>query len=195
MEGVVNLYNDQVDWYHAYGNDAKVISNIIGYKLYKIKDAIPAVGFPTYVLDKVAYRLKIHDISYGINGRIVYNCPNSEYNKFLNKKVTQQTFFYDYGPTIDNIKLYKEITIGTFTIKYNDEDSEQSYEIGQNINPEAGIINFVEKHSIGDIDEYNDYKIQIINKDLKKTSVEIEDNIYKYGKYVCKIKDQNNEIK
>ena len=40
-------------WYYIYGNDAKIVAFLTGYKLYDNKCGIPSVGFPEYSLDKV----------------------------------------------------------------------------------------------------------------------------------------------
>ena len=88
MEGIVTFYNDQEGWLHAYNDDAVVISNIIGYKLYERFNGLNAIGFPKEYLSKVINALKYYSIGYSIfddDIKIVY--PDSQYNECLEKRI------------------------------------------------------------------------------------------------------------
>ena len=190
MNNIVKIYNDECGWYHVYDNDAKVVSNIFGYKLYKRNNDRNAVGFPCVVLDKIKNKLEKYKIGYSINGKVIIEFPSSNYETFLNKRVNDNMVYYTYPSKI----LYKDIIVGKFTIKYSDEELERNYEIGEDINPEAGIIKFVNEHSLGYSGLYNNFIVQIINKDFKTIKVELKDEkfgnySYKYGKYNGVIND------
>ncbi len=180
MEGVVTFYDDQLEWFHAYDNDAVVISKIKGFTLYErfskgIKKK--AIGFPKEMIRSVIEDLKIYNIGYRYDGYdIVIEYPNSKY-----KEVLENIWIDNYSPTARKIKKY--IMTGAFTIQYNDEEP-ISKEIGVNIDPKAEIIQFVAENEAGKSYKYGDDVVTIISKNIKLKETEVSFSIDEFvGKH------------
>lgn len=161
MEGIVTFYADQDEWYHAYENDAIVISNIMGYKKYQRFNGYEAIGFPRLYLKKVTKALSQYNIGYALNDEIITKYNNSKYTECLN------TEYVNIHYISDEVKNYITQTIikGSFTIQFNDEEP-ITREIGVDINPDAKIIQFVLNNNEGDILEYYDDIVKILSKNL-----------------------------
>ena len=162
MEGIVTFYADQIDWFHAYNDDAIVISNIIGYKLFERFNGMIAIGFPREYLKKVTNALKHYNIGYSIfDDGIIIKYPNSKYKERLDSDFVNKNYvFYNLTNYVT-----KNIIKGSFTIQYNDEEP-ITREVGVSINPKAKIVEFVAKNEIGNSYEYGDDIIKIISKNL-----------------------------
>ena len=180
----VTIYNDVEEWFHAYGNDAVVLHNILDYKIFHPYANVKAVGFPTRLLTKVKRQLIKYSVGLKINNEIIYNPVNSQYEKYLEQSVHQKETLCGLFPKKSGVI---RIIAGTFEIKYSDDNVSQKFEIGKNINPKADLIKFVYKNNVGESHKYNDYELKIINKDLKiidlKEKCENGKMIFKYGKY------------
>lgn len=160
MEGIVNFYKDQPGWYHAYNDDAIVVSNILGYKLFERSGNKNAIGFPEKYFRKVTVNLRDYNIGYNIDG-IIIDYPNSKYNQCLKNEFTK---YESYTSKKSNISK-KDIISGNFTIQFNEEEPIE-LEIGVNINSEAPIVKFVSKNAIDCYYEYGDDIVKIISKDI-----------------------------
>ena len=174
MEGIVTFYNDQEGWYHAYNNDAIVVSNILGYKLferYNQYNGKVAIGFEKQYLRKVTKALMYHNIGYSIyDYDITIEYANSKYNKFLNSDYVKA----DRNRVFNNINNYitRNIITGFFTIQYNDEKP-ISREIGVNINQKADIINIVANGEVGNSYQYGEDMVKIISKNLAIETINV----------------------
>ena len=118
MDGLVNFYEDQVGWYHAYNDDALVVAHVLGYQLYERNGHEHAIGFPIEVLKKVAKYLSYYNIGYNINNINIIEYPNSQYDECL-KNDFHRKYVCDDLP-IKRSK--KEVIRGKFVIQYNDEE-------------------------------------------------------------------------
>ena len=172
MEGIVTFYNDQEGWYHAYNNDAIVVSNILGYTLferYNQYNGKVAIGFEKQYLHKVTDALMYYNIGYSIyDDDITIEYANSKYNECLNSDYVKADRVFN------NINNYitRNIITGIFTIQYNDEKP-ISREIGVNINPKADIINIVANGEVGNSYQYGEDMVKIISKDLAIETIDV----------------------
>lgn len=162
MEGIVTFYDDQIDWYHAYEDDAIVISEILGYEIFVRYNGKQAIGFPRKYLRKVTSALSDYNIGYTIFGSdVIIDYPNSRYKVILEQELNKK----QSASYVKTNFIIKEKLNGKFTIQYNDEEP-LLFVIGENINPEAEIIKFVLKNNVG-IYNYGDDIVKIINKELE----------------------------
>ena len=167
MEGVVSFYNDQVGWYHAYNNDAVVVSHVMGYQLFKRNGNEYAIGFPEEYLKKVTKNLSFYNIGFNINGEII-KYANSRYDECLKKDFSQM--FTDCKLPCNSI--VKEVIRGKFIIQYNDEEPIEK-EIGINVNEDADIVKFVANNDVGNCYKYGDDIVKIISKSIKIDKIDI----------------------
>ena len=167
MDGVVNFYEDQVGWYHAYNDDALVVAHVLGYQLYERNGHEHAIGFPIEVLKKVAKYLSYYNIGYNINNINIIEYPNSQYDECL-KNDFHRKYVCDDLP-IKRSK--KEVIRGKFVIQYNDEELLEK-EIGVNINGEAPIVKFVAENDIGTYNYANEI-VKIISKNIEIDEIDV----------------------
>lgn len=159
MKEIVTFYADQEGWLHAYGTDAVVISNIVGYQLYNRYTGDIAIGFPIESLKKVTNALSYYKIGYAIEDVIIEKYNNSEYLQCLKSEyVKEHKVFSETKKYITKTEIS-----GTFTIQYNDEEP-ITRTIGKDINPEAKIVEIVARNDEGTIVDIEEDKVRIIKK-------------------------------
>ena len=148
MGDFVKIINDQIGWYHVYEYDADILHTLTGYFKYK-RNGKDTIGFPIEQIHNVIRKLNIYKINYKIDDDEIISFCNNQYNNYI----------YNNG-----IKKEKVIT-GSFIIKFNNEIPEK-YIIGENINHNAEIIDFVLNNDIGTSCERNEEIVSIIDKKL-----------------------------
>lgn len=157
----VKLYH-KGNWYKAYNDDAKIVAFIMDYKLFEdIKSTVPSVGFPESSLEKVIDALCRNKINYILpydENKLRDFGKENNYDKFL---------FHDlpFSYVVDGFQAKKKPK-GSFIVKY-DNEPEEEFVIGENINEDAELVKCVEKGNVGDILSINDYKIEIISKNIE----------------------------
>lgn len=148
------------NWFHAYDDDAKVVSFITNFKLYEdYQKLCPTVGFPYDSLTKVEGLLRENKINYVLlnhtNKFIDYKEENN-YDKFL---FNDLPYSYVVAGTKVKRKLY-----GDFTVQFDEEP--EKFVIGKNINQNAEIIEFVLNHQVNDKFIINDHECTLLEKNL-----------------------------
>lgn len=162
MKDIVMFYDDEDGWYHAYCDDAIVISKIMGYQLYSW-NCMDTIGFPKKYLRKVTENLGFEKIGYTIYGTDVeFRYSNSKYQEWLKKEIKPNDFSFDedFKPTPTR-KVYS----GSFTVQFNDEEFIER-KIGVDINRETELVNFVINNDVGSY-KYGDDTLKILKKNIE----------------------------
>lgn len=147
-------------WYKAYDDDAKIISFITDYKLFEDNFTLkPSIGFPERLIDKVIEILIKNKINYQIVGDKEESHDFGVYNNYDRFLYQNLPFSYVAGNKIEK-KPY-----GKFKVKY-DGEPEEEYVIGENINEGTELVKKVIENNIGDIICINNFKIEIISKEI-----------------------------
>lgn len=169
MEGIVTFYNDQEGWYHAYNNDAIVVSNILGYTLferYNQYNGKVAIGFEKQYLHKVTNALMYYNIGYSIyDDGITIEYDDSKYNDCLDADFVKS--YRTANNTITQLKPYR--LKGSLTIQFNDE-SPITIEF-ENSKPYPEIVNFVIENEIGQEIQIGEDVLKIVSKDYELEEV------------------------
>ena len=157
----VKLYH-MGTWYHAFDDDAKIVSFLLDFKLYegRINNTLE-IGFPESSIDKVETNLRKNKVNYILvnddRKQIDFRDENN-YDKFL----------YNDLP-ISYVRGSKNINIppnGTFVVKYNDEPDEE-FIIGQDgINENTELVKSVLNHNVGETFDINGNSVILIKKDI-----------------------------
>ncbi len=155
---VVKLYHIG-SWYYVYQDDAYVVANVTGYKLYENpRSGIPTVSFPEYVIANVIDELASRKINYIL--------PNDE-NKLKDfKEINQYNHYLKKDSFVSYQKPQRKKITGSFTVQYNQEPYEE-FIINQNINAQAKLVQKVIQYNIGDIFTIGDSQVKIIAKNIQ----------------------------
>lgn len=160
MDKAVKLIRRE-SWYKTYNDDAKVVSMVTDFKVYKdCKSSGYALSFPIYSLDKVLYNLERNKINY----RLVFENiskdfgDDNNYDNFRNGNLP--SVYYVLG------KEVKRKVKGSFKVQFEGEDIEE-YIIGENINNEAELVKKILSSNINDIMDINGNKVKLIDKNIE----------------------------
>ena len=155
----VKLYKSG-NWYNVYDDDAKVLAYVTDYKLFQDSYTLKSkVGFPIYLADKTIACLENNYINYCfVDDQIIKDY--GEKNNYIRFLKNDLPFSY----VVNGEKRVKEIK-GTFKVKFEDEQIEE-FEVGENINQEAELVQLILKHDVGETIILNDEKIEIIEKNI-----------------------------
>ena len=171
MEGIVTFYNDQEGWYHAYNNDAIVVSNILGYRLFERHNKYNgkvAIGFEKQYFSKVKDALRHYNIGYSIyDDDITIEYANSKYNECLDEEFVKP--YSTEGNIIKSLKAYR--LKGSFTIQYNDE-SPITLKFDNNSKPYPKIVNYVVDNEVGQEIHIEEDVLKILSKDFELEKVD-----------------------
>ena len=144
MDNMIKLFHVGT-WYRAYGNDAKVISSLMNYRVfYDHNYSQISVGFPEQSITKVKRILDLNKMRYSL----IENSNNINDLENIDDRV------YD---------LY-----GSFAVKYEGDHPIESFIIGDTISKDAELTKKVILANVGDIIKVNDNRVLLIEKNIKK---------------------------
>lgn len=147
MNDTVTLYH-LGSWYHCYNDDADVVSNLTGYKVFIDKVAKrQTIGFPERSINKVISKLRINNVSF------LSDNDSEQYGERNNYR--------------NMLRCHSQKLTGSFTVKYEGVKEIEEFTIGDNISEDAELTIRVDKANTGDIIEFNDNKVFIIDKKMK----------------------------
>ena len=159
MRDVVELFHIG-SWYRAYGNDAHIISYLLGYKTFYDSYANTyAIGFPDNVIKRVESKLAFNRVNYILvndsNILIDFGSKNNYCNIINGDDDNQKELDYS----------------GDFTVKYEGDYPEESFIIGKTISKDAELTKCVTRANVGDIIKVNDERVFIIEKNIQEYTV------------------------
>lgn len=149
-------------WSVVYGEDAKVISYLTGYKLYKKRYRSSYIcKFPTSSVERISNILQKCQVDHMFihSNKKPFTYENNKYQQIAKGDISIANFILK-----DDIDL-TNIVSGTFSVQFKGEPIEQ-YVIGESISSEASIVREVLICEPGNCFTINGEEVLLVSKEI-----------------------------